>query len=231
MIGDNISQILDGITTPDFYLGLTGEGALFEQAGAALREVLAINGAFQSIVDDIDGDLEKSDLGKSRAIQAAAKEALAKFRLVELKLTDSIDKATSKARANAAKADPPDRAAEAVRQSEIRRLISEQVGQDGIAMQTLISEATETGDVESIAALVDAPLFWQQASLIPDPAALSATLIEMHDKRLGLEVGQFIAAGKEMATVFDNVRHRLEPVASPEQSDNVRQLATGTDDA
>ncbi|MBT6220374.1 MAG: hypothetical protein HOI45_11680 [Rhodospirillaceae bacterium] len=228
---DNLSQILDGLTMPDFYPGLTGEGALVEQAGASLREVQAINAAFQSIVDDIDADVERSDVGKSRAIQTAAAETLSKVRQVELKLNDSIDKATSKARANAAKADPPDRAAEAVRQSEIRRLISEAVGMDGIAMQTLISEATETGDVESIAALVDAPLFWKQASLIPDHAALSATLIEMHDQRLGLEVGQFIAAGKEMATVFDNVRHRLEPVASPEQADNVRQLATGTDDA
>ena len=226
MLEDNLDEINSGISKPPFYDTLTGEGALSEQAGSSFRETLALKGAYQSIVNDVDADLEKSDLGKSRAIEAAKEQTVGRVNQVELKLDDQIAKAVSKARASAAKTDPPDRAAEAVRQGEIRRLISETVGMDGLAMQTLIGEAIEVGDIESISALVDAPLFWKQASLIPDHAALSATLIEMHDSRLGLEVAQFIQAGKEMKTVFDNIRYSL----APEQADNVRQLATGTND-
>ena len=227
MLEDNLDEINSGISKPPFYDTLTGEGALSEQAGSSFRETLVLKGAYQSIVNDVDADLEKSEFGKSKAIEAAKKQTVGKVNQVESKLNDQIAKAVSKARASAAKTDPIDKSAEAVRQSEIRRLISEQVGQDGLAMQTLISEAVAVGDTESIAALVDAPLFWRQGSLIEDHAALSAKLVEMHDQRLGLEVGQFIQAGKEMKVVFDNIRYSLEP----ETADNVKKIATGGGDA
>jgi hypothetical protein len=231
---DSITSIASGLTVPPIFAaygespGVHGNGMDVMQR--IFRDTVRLD---ESITEAVAAIMSNPDWTGGGKVKAKGKEA-PKFshqsRLLRVETEGLIKTETDIARRNQAKKEPVDPYVKELRAQEIRRLISERVGTDGLAMKTIINDAITTANPETLDALLHAPGAWEPQNLIDDFDALKIARFEMQDAELGGEVAALIKAGREMASRFDAVDAHISELVSDD--DNITGLAFGsTNDA
>ena len=222
---DDIKEIATGLTTPSFLQRLPETGEPLDVAGKIYRDIFAINRSMMEAVYSIDSNGNLSDQGKAAERKNVAKAKQHELKKSEAELSGLVDHTVSKARKSKEKENPLSDSAQQVRNQEIRRIISERVGNDGLEMQTMINELIETGEAGAIDAILDAPGVWPQSQLIPSYDELGAARIAMEDIKLGTSVAALIEADKELKGTIAAVENNISEFFAP--PDDIKELADG----
>jgi hypothetical protein len=226
---DRINDVASGLIAPQFIDNLPEDGRPVDVAAKNWRSLQGIDDALTQTVNSIDADDLITDKGKRIQIKEAAGKLLAEALTLKHEHAEFVGKHVRKAQREATPETIHPGAA-ATRQAEIRRLIAEQIGQDGLKMRELLSQAESVGDAETLAAIADAPLAWSQSALVPDHKALAETLAQLATDQLGEDISTLIQADRELGPKFENVQKRLELVLDG-PDDPVGKLAKAGNDA
>lgn len=209
---DNIAEIVDGLITPKFMSGLPENGSPLDVCGKFCRHIFDINDAANEAVVSIDANGHLSDEGKRSERRSAAKTQQSELRKVAAELSTLVDNTLTKARAAQKKEIPLSDSAQQLRAMETRQIISAQVGDDNLLMQTLVGELIETNDAASLDAIIDAPRVWPQSRLVENEQ-LKAARLAMDDTLLGNDAVSVINADKELKATIAAVENNLAIIA------------------
>lgn len=224
MSKDNIEKLATGLVPPAFIADLLAVGAPVEIAGKAWHDLRAIDEKRHSTLQAINADGNLSTIGQDAATATAAKSLFSEAQKIRLDFERTVEQLVSKARHDL-KPKQIDESVQHHRQAEIRRIVSEIVGDDDLAMQEVLRNAVAASDSEVLDSILDAPSVWPQSRMVGDRESLLASRMKMADADLGPETAALIDASREMAPKFETIEGELSAIAFP--TDTVADLASG----
>jgi hypothetical protein len=112
-----------------------------------------------------------------------------------------------------------------IRNGEIRRMILDQVGDDGLKLKGIISDALEKQNVETLDAILTAPMFWPVAGLIEDRGELEVQRLELSNNELGADAADLIRPEEALVGPFENVEEHLAEFSGKASPDAIGDLA------
>jgi hypothetical protein len=226
-IEDNVLQIANSFTVPNWMNALPQNGGPLDVAGKIIRDLISLDNNFSDGLSAVASDPELSEIGIAKNQKSVGHENLAKLKKVKAETEGVISKAIEKGR-NEAKS-KSERTLEIIitenlRAQETRRWLFESVGDDSLLLGNVIREASERGDLETLDAILEAPASWPMANTY-DRQAVKSTRDELEELSLGDETVQLIQAEKDIFNRIAWVTDRISEVT--EQRDEIAELAFG----
>lgn len=195
-------------------------------AKSVRREAITLISAFDDRAGEINDSREYTKEGKAKRLTEIGKTHLENLAALRLRL-DPVTKAKDGAIAKARAKDktPEEKIADLLMQTEIRRLLSEQISGDPNQLKISYFDALAAGDFATADAIEQAPMLWPGR---PDADTLKqwqSERLAVETPELSEEVKDLTDALGETGAVLDSIEASIRDVTKVRPDDGISVVA------